>query len=354
MGRDQAFERNRKKEPPKSVKCWFVPKSRKRPRTKKRHRKNRNPLAVDRMFDGVVNEAFKVGTPKVLYHYTTWSGADGILRSQRFWATAHDCTNDEAELKSADAIVMEVARELRRNTRGPASTVLDLFLDGYPKLQITHLRTVYLTCFSVARDDSEQWRKYADDGRGLCLGIRVLDEQPAEETDRATKILAVDYSESSWRSWLSEEFHKGCDIMQRPGVLPTRKNFELGLNALYRIAAFAAIMAKQEKWAVEQEYRRVTIIYREADVQANARISGGKVVRYLTSVARASGKRIALAEIVVGPNQNFEGARQRLIRLLADVGYEVGDMEYPEVVASAVTPWSSGTPAPSVLEAANT
>ncbi len=147
------------KKQPKRVKCCFVPESRKRPRKKRR---SRNPLAVDRMFDGVVNDAFKVAAPKILYHYTSWSGAEGILRSQTFWATAHDCTNDEAELKSADAIVMEVARELRRNAKGAASTVLDLFLDGYPRLQITQLRTVYLTCFSVARDDKEQWRKYAD------------------------------------------------------------------------------------------------------------------------------------------------------------------------------------------------
>ncbi len=319
------------KKQPKRVKCCFVPESRKRPRKKRR---SRNPLAVDRMFDGVVNDAFKVAAPKILYHYTSWSGAEGILRSQTFWATAHDCTNDEAELKSADAIVMEVARELRRNAKGAASTVLDLFLDGYPRLQITQLRTVYLTCFSVARDDKEQWRKYADDSKGLCLGIRVLDEQPAEETDRATKILAVDYAESSWRAVLKENFHRVCEVMQRAGVLPTRKNFELGLNALYRFAAFAAIMAKQEKWKVEQEYRRVTIVYREADVQPNVRVSGGREVRYLTSVVRANGKRIALAEIVVGPNQNFEEARQRLIRLLAECGYEIGQMEYPEIVPS--------------------
>lgn len=293
------------------------------------------------MFDGVVNDAFKVAAPKILYHYTSWSGAEGILRSQTFWATAHDCTNDEAELKSADVAVMEVARELRRDTRGAASTILDLFLDGYPKLQITHLRTVYLTCFSVARDDKEQWRKYADEGRGLCLGIRLLDEQPAEETDRATKILAVDYSESSWSALLSERFRNVCEVMQRPGVLPIRKNFELGLNALYRFAAFAAIMAKQEKWSVEQEYRRVTIVYREADVQPKVRISGGKVVRYLTSAVRANGRKIALAEIIIGPNQDAEEARQRLNRLLADMGYEVGQMEYPEITASKVVPWSA-------------
>src|SRR5712691_10762798 len=147
-----------------------MPKSRKRHRPKDRRRGNRNPLAVDRMFDRVVDDSFKVAMPEVLYHYTGWQGAEGILKSQKFWATAHDCTNDEAELRSVDAIVMEVASDLRKRFTGAATAVLDLLLDGYKRLQVTELRTVYLSCFSVARDDSEQWRKYADSGRGVCLG----------------------------------------------------------------------------------------------------------------------------------------------------------------------------------------
>jgi hypothetical protein len=129
--------------------------------------------------------------------------------------------------------------------------------------------------------------------------------------------------------------------MQRPGVLPIRKNFELALNALYRSAAFAAIMAKHEKWKVEQEYRRVTIVHREADVQPDVRIVDGKIRRHLTSAVRANGRKIALAEIIIGPNQNVGEARQRLDRLLTACGYEIGQMEYPEVTASKVVPWST-------------
>lgn len=215
-----------------------MPKSRKHHRPRNRHRARRNPLALDRMLDGIVDEAFKVGAPEVLYHYTPWSGAEGILKSRQFWATAHDCTNDEAELRSADEIITEVARDLRTKSKGAAAVTLDKFLEGYPKLQITQLRTVYLSCFSISRDDQEQWRKYADDGRGVCLGIRVLNEEPPLETDRATKLARVDYSEASWRSTLSAEFKKILPVLERAQL--TRRNIELGLLALHRIAAFAA------------------------------------------------------------------------------------------------------------------
>jgi hypothetical protein len=194
-----------------------------------------NPLALDRMFDGFVHDSFKVNSPAVLYHYTSWSGAEGILRSQQFWATAHDCTNDQAELRSADESIRQVARDLRKRSYGAAAATLDKLLEGYPTLQISKLRTVYMTCFSVARDDKEQWRKYADDGRGVCLGVRVLNEQPMEETDRATKIARVDYSEASWRDTLTAEFMKILPVMEIAEI--TRRNIELGLLALHRIAA---------------------------------------------------------------------------------------------------------------------
>jgi hypothetical protein len=321
-----------------------MPKSRKRHPSKRHPRKTRNPLAVDRMFDRAVDDSFKVAMPEVLYHYTDWQGAEGILKSQQFWATAHDCTNDEAELRSADAIVMEVASDLRKRFTGAATAVLDLLLDGYKRLQVTELRTVYLSCFSVARDDSEQWRKYADTGRGVCLGVRILNEPGPKETDRASAIIKVDYSEASWRANLAKNFSTICAFMQR--ARNTSKNIELGLSALYRIAAFASIQAKQEKWEVEQEYRHTTIIFHEADVQPSERVTGGKTIRFLPVAVRANSKRIALAEIIVGPNQNCEEARQRLIRLLAECGYEIGQMEYPEITASKVVPWS-----PAVLTA---
>jgi Protein of unknown function (DUF2971) len=253
------------------------------------------------MFDNAVDAAFRRSAPGVLYHYTSWSGAEGILRSQRFWATAHDCTNDEAELRSADATIREVAADLRKNARGAAAAVLDLFLEAYASLQITQLTTVYLSCFSLARDDKEQWRKYGDNGRGACLGIRVVDEPGPKHTDRGTALVQVDYSESSWRATLSENLKKICEVMERAAI--TQKNLELGLFALHRIAAFASIGAKHEKWASEQEYRHVTLLHKEAIVQPNERVSGGRTIRFLPVPVRADARRIALAEIIIGPNQ---------------------------------------------------
>jgi hypothetical protein len=147
----------------------------------------------------------------------------------------------------------------------------------------------------------------------------------------------VDYSEVSWRSGLTHNFGAVCSLLSR--AVPSRSNFELGLSALHRIAAFASIGAKRAEWAVEQEFREVTLVRQSSNIRLKEREVDGKVKRYLPVQVRAEGKRIAFSEIIVGPNRNVEETRDQLKKFLADQGYEVGDIEYPEITVSAIPPW---------------
>ncbi len=298
-----------------------------------------DPLALDRMFDQAAQRPFETHVPRLLYHYTSWAGARGIISTQQFWATAHDCTNDEAELVSADSIIMDVAQHMRSTMIGAAAEVLDLFLNGYPTLQVTKLIAAYLVCFSVARDDAEQWEKYGDNGRGVCLGLRVLDETPPDAPDTGAATVQVDYSEASSRATLAGSFKDICSLLSRANVLVIPENVKLGLSALYRAAAFASIMAKRENWAVEQEVRHVTIVHKDANIQPKKRQSNGREISFLPVPVRSGGKRIAFAEILIGPNQNIDHAIEEMRCLLADSGYSTGEMEYPEINASVVAPW---------------
>lgn len=311
-----------------------MPKSRNRQRSKRRLTRG-DSLALDRLFDRVA-EAPHSGAPPVLYHYTTFQGVQGIISSQRFWETAHDCTNDEAELVSADAVIIEVAEKLRSTATGAAGRVLRRFVKGYSALQVTKMLTVCLSCFSLARDDEMQWKKYGDDGRGVCLGIRVMNEAgPAEP---ASALVKVDYAESSWREDLTKHFGEVCSALSRFPSTPN--NCDLGVAALHRIAAFASIGAKQAEWAVEQEFRHVTLIRRNTRNQLEERIADGKVKRYLPVPVRTEGKRVAFSEIIIGPNQNTETAREKLLDALAAQGYRTGDIEFPAITGSAIPRWN--------------
>jgi hypothetical protein len=173
-------------------------------------------MQIAEFFEQTVLSAGRVSPQRVLCHYTTSSGARNILSSQEFWSTAHDCTNDEAELASANSIVAEVARACRRqNATETVAKVLGVFLANYPDSVITQMRTVYLSCFSAARDDERQWREYGESGRGICLGIRVLEEPGPQNTDLVSVTFEVDCSETLLRHWLAETFGKICSVLAR-------------------------------------------------------------------------------------------------------------------------------------------
>jgi hypothetical protein len=317
-----------------------MPKSRKRLRSKPRRSEPRtDPLALDGILDAIERDVFELDVPEVLYHYTTWEGARGIITSQQFWATAHDCTNDDAELLSADEVIIQVATELRKKAIGTVAGVLDLFLQSYPERQVTKVMTVYIACFSAARDDEEQWKKYADNGRGLCLGLRMINEAVPKDRNSGSNLMKVDYSESSWRKSVTKHFGIICSALSRAQVLPTHDNLKRGLSALNRVAAYASISAKRSQWQAEQEFRLAAILHPDSRTTQGERRSGEKTIRYLPVRVRPLWKRIAFAEIILGPNQNSATGGTRLMQLLADNGYTAGEMEFPNITVSAIPRW---------------
>ena len=119
----------------------------------------------------------------------------------------------------------------------------------------------------------------------------------------------------------------------------TKKNAELGMLALVRIAAFMAISAKREQWAVEREYRRAAFVRRGALVVPHERVSEGRIIKYLSLPVRPRHELISIATISAGPNVSAEWTPATVERMLAETGYVVGQPEYPQILRSGVKPW---------------
>src|SRR6185437_6130133 len=99
----------------------------------------RDRLSLDAIFDSIVNRSIHPKAPSILYHYTNWCGAEGIVSSQRFHKTAHDCTNDDHELVAAHEVITKVAQRLQKKARGAATRALYHFLNAYERLQINKM-----------------------------------------------------------------------------------------------------------------------------------------------------------------------------------------------------------------------
>jgi DUF2971 family protein len=218
-----------------------------------------------------------------------------------------------------------------------AARALDIFLRQYEAESIARIRTAYLSCFSIARDDENQWKRYGDDGKGVCLGLRLIKEAGPNSRELFSRLFQVIYSEDSLRKWLPDSFEKICSALT-PSPVSTQ-NIKFALTALRGIAALACITTKTSDWNSEQEVRHVTMDRFDPGVKPNVRISAnGKEIRYLPVSLRTNGKLIALDEIIVGANQNFEQTREQLEAALASRGYTQECTEYPKVSRSTRGP----------------
>jgi hypothetical protein len=213
---------------------------------------------------------------------------------------------------------------------------LDIFLRDYDREAICKIRTAYLACFSKVRDDASQWRRYGDDGKGVCLGIRVINEPPPESKEVFSRLFEVVYSEEELRSWFSDALGKICLALTHYPA--TNHNIRFTLASVNGLAAFASITTKTPEWSSEQEVRHVTMDRFESGVTPSVRTSAdGKEIRYLPVSLRSNGKLIALDEIIIGAHQDVEKVRKQFELMLASKGYVEGSIEYPRFTVSAVS-----------------
>jgi len=141
------------------------------------------------------------------------------------------------------------------------------------------------------------------------------------------------YSEEDLRKWLSDTLKKTCQLLNRCPI--TTKNVRLGLSTVQGFAAYASLITKTSDWSRERELRHVTMDRFEPGVTPSLRKGlGGQEIRYLPVTLRAYGKLIALDEIIIGGQRNFEETQKEFEAVLESKGYVQGSIEYPRITQS--------------------
>jgi hypothetical protein len=118
-----------------------------------------------------------VSGPGVLYHYTSVTGLQGILQSNRLWATAAYFLNDSSEVEYGCQLVRQALLEWHEANEGNDGFAAETlrFLEqvfSSPLSQISRLSTIYVTCFCQNGNLLSQWRAYGQIG-GYSLGFHI-------------------------------------------------------------------------------------------------------------------------------------------------------------------------------------
>lgn len=101
----------------------------------------------------------------VLYHYTTVNGLQGILETNRLWASAAYYLNDSSEVEYGSHLLhdeLSVWRTANQNNPCFAADVLQGLDEIFssPLSRISRTSTIYVTCFCENGNLLSQWRAY--------------------------------------------------------------------------------------------------------------------------------------------------------------------------------------------------
>ena len=105
--------------------------------------------------------------PRLISHYTTLEGLQGIVSSNSLWASNASFLNDRAELehalKASEQVIKKLSSDKAQKAWSPMlKRVFSELADGARP-------DTYVTCFCRDDDNLSQWRGYGGDVQGVSV-----------------------------------------------------------------------------------------------------------------------------------------------------------------------------------------
>jgi hypothetical protein len=255
-----------------------------------------------------------------IWHYTDVAGGMAIIESGKLWFTERAHLSDTLELRHGLRIARQMfdasVRQVRPNVPQSATDHLmeeietGLVEYGY-----------WIVRFSYKNDDWPQWRNYADEGRGVCLGFSVDDLDMFQFASRFEEPISkhlnclrfpVKYDETELRRSVKPYIDLGVNLLgsvgchgkpsySYPDGIARRYERDL-LQHMMSGLYLNSMMYKHEAFKHEEEYRFGISACRpkvEPSFLHRVRARGGEIVSYLD--LPIPNWPTALADIRIGP-----------------------------------------------------
>lgn len=255
---------------------------------------------------------------RTIWHYTNGAGFLGILRSHSIWASSLLFLNDSAEIYHTFKTARDFASysgcdELDKR-------LIDLAIDhagGSSGNVISAVMNVsiFAASFSLKSDDLNQWRGYASNSGGYCVGFSpsTLREFGAkqgfglervryqrDEQYQLIQPVVGDFLTESRKLSLSIEQLKGLD-----GTWPWENVHEtlprLVDNFLVKLKSIAPVL-KHQSFAEEEEWRLVSQIGRGSTYPVEFSDTDRGLVPYVPVALSEPDEIMNLRAVIIGPS----------------------------------------------------
>jgi hypothetical protein len=125
------------------------------------------------ILQGFVTAIEATPPPPMIYHYTNYTGLQGIIQSGKLWFSDIVGLNDPSELRHGLKVAIDVLKSRMDASRPEIATFASQLERFDVDAGIEAAGHFFICCFSGDGDDLGQWRAYADDGRGYALGFET-------------------------------------------------------------------------------------------------------------------------------------------------------------------------------------
>ncbi|MCI8370080.1 MAG: DUF2971 domain-containing protein [Clostridia bacterium] len=159
--------------------------------------------------------------PDTLYYYCSLDTFFNIIKNKSLWLTEIGKSNDSLEQKYlATEIICNLKDYIKFRCEESVSKaeIERLQNEFYNKISTKHCSPVWAICFSEKEDDLSQWRGYADDANGVCIGFStsylnminelsdLCDNVQLNDCFRLRKIEYGEEAINNYLNFLSENF----------------------------------------------------------------------------------------------------------------------------------------------------
>lgn len=208
-----------------------------------------------------------IQVPKVLYHYCSLPTFQKIIEGRSIWLSDISKSNDSMEL-------VWVYKELKKYCKELQLKYLKSQIEKYkigesvPKydsedhkkellliedhLTFPHYDT-YAFCLSEVKDQLSQWRAYADDGNGICIGFNMEYFNCMNKDSVSTNeflLRKVNYGEKEFMAFIESQSILGNYSNDKSSA----ENYRIVENALQTIHTYEAFY-KNPAFIEEYEWR---------------------------------------------------------------------------------------------------
>jgi hypothetical protein len=253
-------------------------------------------------FDGHLGE----DQPNYLFHYTTMSGALGIVTSSELWATKIQYMNDATEFGLALDIAERRIETLSRETRD--DEIRDKISKLFPRRKGIAGINLFVSCFCENGDLLSQWRGYSAEGNGYSLKVKTS-ALVWNAKNKNFEIGKCIYDRDMQQKIIDELIYNSIsETSEKRRTLA----FEKGIM---RVGVFF----KDQPFSEENEWRIVSGPTSIRAAEVDFRVGRSMLIPYF-KVPIGTGNKSAISEAIIGPCPHPELSKSSLTMLLIREG----------------------------------